>query len=62
MRTSGHGFAKAELFLIALAALCLVGAAVALIVQRTEPVATTLLTSEQAERSVPLPAGPRKNQ
>jgi hypothetical protein len=60
MRTSGPGLVKAELFLIALAALCLVGAAVALILQRAEPAAATILSSEQAEPSVALPADPRK--
>jgi len=62
MRTSGPGFVKAELFLIALAAVCLVGAVVVLIVQRAAPIATTALSSEQAEPSVPLPAGPRRFQ
>lgn len=60
MRSIGLSLVKAELFLIAIAALCLVGAAIALIAQRSEPASTTTVNSEQREPvSRPLPAGPR---
>ena len=63
MRAIGASLVKAELFLIAIAAFCLIGAAVVLIVQRSDPYAITAVTSEQEEpASVPLPAGPRKFQ
>ena len=61
-------FAKAELFLVAVAALCLVCATAALIVQYAAPVTrpATTATIEQIEQDeparVPLPAGPRKFQ
>lgn len=59
MRAIGPSIVKAELFLIVIAALCLVGAAIALVMQHVEP-ATTVVTSEQDEPvSRPLPAGPR---
>jgi hypothetical protein len=48
------------LFLIAIAALCLVGAVIALVVQYAEPASTTAVSSGQEEPvSRPLPAGPR---
>jgi hypothetical protein len=60
MRAIGRSVMKAELFLAVIAALCLVGAAVALVVQRVEPAATTAVNTEQDEPvSRPLPAGPR---
>ena len=68
MPAAGPSFAKAEMFLIVVAALSLVGATAALVVQYTAPMtqpATTAATSiiEQDEPArVPLPAGPRKFQ
>jgi hypothetical protein len=60
MRSTGQGIVKAELFLIAIAALCLVGAVIALVVQYAEPASTTAVSSGQEEPvSRPLPAGPR---
>ena len=60
MRSIGPSFLKAELFLIAIAALCLVGATIALIAQHSEPATTTVVNSEPQEPvSRPLPAGPR---
>jgi hypothetical protein len=62
MDAIGRNAAKAETFLIVIAALCLIGAAVAIVVQYTEPV-TALVTSKQEEPArVPLPAGPRRFQ
>ncbi|WP_068023982.1 hypothetical protein [Rhodoplanes sp. Z2-YC6860] len=57
MRVIGPNLVKAELFLIVLAALCLVGAAIALIAQHSEPTSTTAEEREPVSR--PLPAGPR---
>ncbi len=65
---TGPSAAKAEMFLIVVAALCLVGAAATLMVQHTAPASTpsikdTTATAESDEpASVPLPAGPRKFQ
>jgi hypothetical protein len=60
MRSIGASLVKAELFLIVIALICVVGAAIALIVQYTQPASTTAVNSEQQEPvSRPLPAGPR---
>jgi hypothetical protein len=64
MRSIGASLVKAELFLIVIALICVVGAAIALIVQYTQPGSTTAVNSEQQEPasrpvSRPLPAGPR---
>jgi len=59
MRSIGFSFVKAELFLIAIAALCLVGAAIALIAQHSEPASTATVSSEPEPVSRPLPARPR---
>jgi hypothetical protein len=61
-------FAKAEMFLIVVAALSLIGATAALVVQYTTPVqqsattATTATIEQDEPARVPLPAGPRKFQ
>jgi hypothetical protein len=61
-------FAKSEMFLIVLAALSLIGATAALVVQYTVPVtqpattATTATIDQDEPVRVPLPAGPRKFQ
>jgi hypothetical protein len=72
MAAIGPSVAKAEMFLAVLAAVCVVGAAVALFVQYTEPIPTTANTAANTETTaateqdeparVPLPAGPRKFQ
>ena len=68
MSISGSSIAKAEMFLIAVAALCLLGAGAALVVQYTgmmsiPPPTETMAATEQDEPArVPLPAGPRKFQ
>jgi hypothetical protein len=67
MAAIGRSVAKAEMFLIVLAALCVVGATVALVVQYTEPVppaanTETTATEQDEPARVPLPAGPRKFQ
>jgi hypothetical protein len=68
MAAIGPSIAKAEIFLIVIAALCIVGAAAALVVQYTETISTplhteTTATTEQDEPArAPLPAGPRKFQ
>ena len=57
--------AKAELFLIAVAALSLIGASAALVVQYAAPVTppeTTAAIEQDETARVPLPAGPRKFQ
>ena len=61
-------FAKSEMFLIVLAALSLIGATAALVVQYTAPVAqsatiaTTAIIEQDEPARVPLPAGPRRFQ
>ena len=58
-------FAKAELFLIAVAALSLIGATAVLVIQYAAPVtqpATTATIEQDEPARVPLPAGPRKFQ
>ena len=68
MPAAGPSFAKAEKFLIVVAALSLLGATAALVVQYSAPVARSATTAatatiEQDEPPrVPLPAGPRKFQ
>jgi hypothetical protein len=68
MPAAGPSFAKAEMFLIVVAALSLVGATAALVVQYTAPVtrsattATTATIEQDEAPRVPLPAGPRKFQ
>lgn len=68
MAAIGPSIAKAEMFLIVIAALCLLGAAAALVVQYTVTASTpphteTTAAIEQDEPArVPLPAGPRKFQ
>jgi len=67
MASIGASAAKAEMFLIVIAVLCIVGASAALVVQYTEAIPTpnneTTATVEQDEPArVPLPAGPRKFQ
>jgi len=68
MATIGPSMAKAEMFLIVIAVLCLLGAAVALVVQYTETISvpphteTTAAIEQDEPARVPLPAGPRKFQ
>jgi hypothetical protein len=68
MPTACQNFAKAEIFLIVVAAVSLIGATAALVVQYTGPVtqsattATTATMEQDEPARVPLPAGPRKFQ
>jgi len=67
MTAIGPPRAKAETFLIVLAALCLFGATAVFLVQYTEVMTRAAIsetaTNEQNEPArVPLPAGPRKFQ
>ena len=58
-------FARAEMFLIVVATLSLIGATAALVVQSAAPTpqtATTATIEHDEPRRVPLPAGPRKFQ
>ena len=58
-------FAKAEMFLIVVAALSLMGATMTVVLQYAAPVtqSETTATTEQVDPTrVPLPAGPRKFQ
>ena len=60
MRVFSASLVKAEWFLIVIALICLVGAAIALVVQYTAPTSTMAVNSDQEEPvSRPLPAGPR---
>jgi hypothetical protein len=53
----------AERALLALAVLCMAGAAIGLYVQRTpKPETTAVQEPEEEPRRFPLPAGPRKYQ
>lgn len=67
MASIGASAAKAEMFLIVIAVLCIAGASAALVVQYTKaipmPNNETTATVEQDEPArVPLPSGPRKFQ
>jgi len=68
MFAASSSVAKAEMFLIIVAALCLVGAGVALVMQYTQaistphPTETTAAIEQDEPVRVPLPAGPRKFQ
>ncbi len=68
MSAIGASVAKAEMFLIVIAVLCIVGAGTALVVQYTQAISTpphhetTAATEHDEPARVPLPAGPRKFQ
>ena len=68
MAVVGSSVAKAEIFLIVIAALCLLGAGATLVVQYMETTSTpphteaTAATEQEEPAPVPLPAGPRKFQ
>ena len=68
MAAVGWSVAKAEMFLIVIAVLCLLGAGGVLIVRYIEPISapphteTTAATEQDEPARVPLPAGPRKFQ
>jgi len=68
MPAVGPSFAKAERFLVVVAALSLLGATAALVVQYTVPdtrsatTATSAAIEQDEPARVPLPAGPRKFQ
>jgi len=65
MPTVGPSFARAEMFLIVVAALSLIGATAAVVVQYTAPVTqseTTAAIEQDDPARIPLPAGPRKFQ
>jgi len=68
MPAACRSFAKSEMFLIVVAALSLLGATGALIVQSAAPAAQSATTEASATVEqdepvrVPLPAGPRKFQ